>query len=127
MSKASVYFRVIIHWWIEDGKILSETMDDELFALECKYKFRKGNLLSSESAVGEDFLNTLQDEGFIRDVVGENSDHEGYVEVVGEFSVTWTRDYEGEVDSDVEWKISERYFLDEEDIKEIVALNELEE
>jgi hypothetical protein len=131
MSKATVYFKALLHYWWEEGqkRPCVEVLEEEVFDLECRYALKKTQC-TAEEACSESVGYFLNDGDFIIDHMQPENNTEGIYECVGKADFTWHTDYWGETDEDYEIEIIERYRLTEEQMKELfedMKQNEIED
>jgi hypothetical protein len=119
MSKATVYFKALLHYWWEDGhkRPCVEVLEKEVFDLECRYALPK-NQCTAEEACSESVYCFL-DGDFIIDYMHPENNTEGVYECVGKADFSWETDYWGETDEDYEIEIIEKYRLTEEQMKKL--------
>jgi len=120
MTSAKSYFRVLLHWWKENGEVTGvEVIDHTLFACECRYPRDEEGLCPSDEAVYSDFMAEVSVGDFANDLLAnEVVTDEGYIEAAGEVTVIWKRDIDGNIDTDdIEFDVKEKYIVSEKMIR----------
>jgi len=119
-GSASSYFRAYLYWYPEDGETRVIILDDDFFAVECVSKLEG---VDSAEAVTEDFRECVKDIEFIRSLSEGEIPAEGCVEIVGEFSVSWSEscypDSQGEIDSETDIDVRDKVFLSVDEMNAI--------